>query len=213
MGAMPTPVKIYHIAHIDNLMSIIRHGGLYSDADVTRQGINPAKIGMSKIKSARLTKDMGITPKLHVGECVPFYFCPRSVMLYMIHKRNPDLPYQGGQEQIIHLEARMDKAVSWAAVQKRRWGFTDRNAASAICRFFYDMTDLPQKIKWETVMSKSWSAQREYKQAEFLMEGFFAWELFDKIGVYSETQKTQVNAVLQGQVSPQSVEVERDWYY
>jgi len=41
-----------------------------------------------------------------VGDCVPFYFCPRSVMLYLIYQGNhPDLQYHGGQDLVLHLEA------------------------------------------------------------------------------------------------------------
>ena len=54
-------------------------------------------------------------PSLCVGDCVPFYFCPRSVMLYVISMRNhAELSYQGGQEPIVHLEADLYDVVAWA---------------------------------------------------------------------------------------------------
>ena len=54
-------------------------------------------IGMSTIKQVRLSRSLTSHPGLHVGQCVPFYFCPRSVMLYMIFMANhPDLGYRGG---------------------------------------------------------------------------------------------------------------------
>lgn len=58
---------------------------------------------MSSIKQRRLTLSLNSDPDLHVGDCVPFYFCPRSVMLFLIHRRNQELAYQGGQEPIVHL--------------------------------------------------------------------------------------------------------------
>ena len=61
-------------------------------------------------------------PDLYVGNCVPFYFCPRSVMLYVLHMGNlPDLGYRGGQEPIVHLEADLLGTVDWANCNQRRW--------------------------------------------------------------------------------------------
>ncbi len=56
-------------------------------------------IGMNNIKQRRLNElalknDQG----LRVGACVPFYFCARSVMLYLIDRANDaELAYRGGQ--------------------------------------------------------------------------------------------------------------------
>jgi len=45
-------------------------------------------------------------PGTKVGQYVPFYFCPRSIMLYILHRGNhPDLDYREGQGPILHLQA------------------------------------------------------------------------------------------------------------
>src|ERR1044071_7424947 len=101
MTAVPARPHIYHITHVDNLSSILAEGGLWSDAAMIARGGPEASIGMSNIKQRRL----GLSVKCHrpdrVGEYVPFYFCPRSIMLYLIHCANhPELTYRGGQEPI-----------------------------------------------------------------------------------------------------------------
>lgn len=103
---VPTQPKIYHIVHVDRLASIIADGFLWSDAEmVLRQGTGTT-IGMSNIKDRRLNElSLSCRPGLRVGECTPFYFCSRSVMLYLIYRRNEELTYKGGQEPIVHLEA------------------------------------------------------------------------------------------------------------
>jgi hypothetical protein len=60
---------------------------------------------MSAIKRRRVEElEVSCHPGTKVGDYVPFYFCPRSVMLYVIHRANhPDLSYRGGQEPIVHL--------------------------------------------------------------------------------------------------------------
>ena len=71
---------------------------------------------MNKIKRRRLDElTLSNYPDLHVGDCVPFYFCPRSVMLYIFYKDNhPEVDYHGGQEPIRHLEADFDQVIAWA---------------------------------------------------------------------------------------------------
>ena len=122
---MPPPrhPKIYHIVHVDRLPSIVADGCLWCDAEVLRRAPQGTTIGMSNIKQRRL-KELTLSSHadLHVGDCVPFYFCPRSVMLYLMYQGNhPDLVYRAGQEPIIHLEADLHAAVDWAKRHKRRW--------------------------------------------------------------------------------------------
>ena len=83
---MPANPKIYHIVHVDRLPSIVAEGRLWSDAEVGNRALGGTTIGMSAIKQRRLSElHLDKYPDLHVGECVLFYFCPRSIMLYLIH--------------------------------------------------------------------------------------------------------------------------------
>jgi hypothetical protein len=80
----PANPKIYHITHVNNLPSIIAAGELISDAAIIQQGGPPAAVGMSKIKQRRLALPVTCHAGDFIGEYVPFYFCPRSVMLYLL---------------------------------------------------------------------------------------------------------------------------------
>lgn len=104
---IPAKPKIYHIVHVDRLSSIIADYYLYCDVEISRRGnLNGTTIGMNGIKERRLQRTLTSYPNIRVGDCVPFYFCSRSIMLYLIsRKNNPDLSYCEGQEPIIHLEA------------------------------------------------------------------------------------------------------------
>lgn len=181
-------IKIYHIVHIDKLQSIINSGMIYSDAQVIAQNLEGTTIGMSKIKQRRLKLSLSSYPKLHVGECVPFYFCPRSIMLYIIHKGNhQDINYRDGQDYIIHLEADLFKSIDWANNTNKKWVFTDRNAGSSYFNDFNNIKDL-NKLNWDAIYSNDWREPqiKEAKQAEFLCEDSFDWGLIDRIGVNSE---------------------------
>jgi hypothetical protein len=213
---MPAPrhPKVYHIVHVDRLPSILADGCLWCDAEVVRRAPPGTTIGMNNIKQRRLTElTLSSHPQLHVGGCVPFYFCPRSVMLYLIHKNNhPDLVYRGGQNPIIHLEADLHAVVDWANRQGRRWAFTLSNAGSY---YFEDRSDLAQldEIDWDAVQARQWANRKEPKQAEFLMEHSFPFQLVERIGVYSLAQYQQVvNTLPVGGHQP-TVEICADWYY
>lgn len=113
---MPARPKLYHIAHVDRLPSIVADACLWCDAEVLRRAPAGTMIGISNIKQRRLSElTLSSHPGLRVGDCVPFYFCARSVMLYLIHQANhPELAYRGGQGPIIHFEADLGAVVDWA---------------------------------------------------------------------------------------------------
>lgn len=213
---MPVPAnpKIYHIVHVDRLPSIIADGCLWSDAAMLRRSATGTTIGMSSIKQRRLN-ELTLTSHsgLYVGQCVPFYFCPRSVMLYLLYQANhPELAYRGGQGPIIHLEADLRQTVAWADGNTRRWAFTLSNAGAS---YFEDRCDLAQlgEIEWEAVEARDWRNCKEGKQAEFLVESSFPWDLVCRIGVRSQQSYGRVSAALQNAGHKPRVEIKQDWYY
>lgn len=213
---MPIPAepKIYHIVHVDRLPSILEDGWLWCDAEIGRRTPPGTTIGMNSIKQRRLT-ELTLTshPDLHVGDCAPFYFCPRSVMLYLIHQANhPELDYRGGQRPILHLEADLRQTVAWAEARDQRWAFTLSNAGAY---YFEDRCDLLHldQIDWTAVQARDWRQCKEGKQAEFLIEHQFPWELISRIGVISRQVSDQVNTALQAAAHKPRIEIKLDWYY
>ena len=212
---MPVPAspKIYHIVHVSRLASIIEDGGLLCDAEVIRQRKPGEVIGMSSIKQRRLTRLLNSYEDLHVGDCVPFYFCPRSIMLYVIHRANhPELAYKGGQDPIIQLEADLYRTVEWAVASNRRWAYTLSNAGSS---YFEDYSSLERldKIDWNAVHARSWALCKEEKQAEFLLEQSFPLELIARIGVQRRSIYNEVRTQLRNANLRPMLEIRKDWYY
>lgn len=199
-------VKIYHIVHHDRLRSIVADGFLWSGAKVADTGSPGTDIGMSTIKQRRMVLPLRSRPGLRVGDCVPFYFCPRSVMLYVLHKGNhPDLDYQGGQDPVVHLEADLGRAVEWADQHALRWAFTTSNAGA---RYFDDYADLSQlhRVDWAAMEARYWSECMDEKQAEFLIESQFPWSLVERVGFRTrETGGVAWNAVRDTQHRPLTV--------
>ncbi len=211
---MPDEPKIYHIVHVNRLPSVITDGHLWCDATMAQHGGAGTTIGMSTIKQRRLEAlNLASHPQLHVGDCVPFYSCPRSVMLYVIHMANhPELDYRGGQEPIVHLEADLRQTLAWANTHNRRWAFTTSNAGSG---YFEDYSDIAHldKIAWDAVQARDWRSCKDGKQAEFLIERSFPWALVSRIGVQSPRIGAKVQDALRVSRHRPSVAVRRGWYY
>ena len=214
MTPPPANPKLYHIVHVDKLPSIVNDGKLVCDATMAARADAGTVIGMTSIKDRRLRLPVKCQPGLHVGECVPFYFCPRSVMLYLIYQANhPELTYKGGQGPIVHLQFDLRKVAAWADAQGLRWAFTLSNAGSL---YFEDRRNLGElnEIEWDAVNARMWAkGYKEGKQAEFLVEQEVPWDLVEKIGVLSQGIAQRVGAALAGASNNPTIEIKNDWYY
>ena len=215
MPARANP-KIYHIVHVDKLASIAADGCLWSDLELAQRPVTGTVIGMNNIKARRMNElRLASHPDLFVGQCVPFYFCPRSVMLYLIHRQNSELTYQGGQGPIVHLVADLNAVVEWAQVNGQRWAFSLSNAGSY---YFEDRCNLVHlnEINWAAVRENSnWSGSptKEQKQAEFLIEQQFPWHLVEEIAVINQLTGQQAVQAIAGVAHRPGVQIRPAWYY
>ena len=139
-------------------------------------------------------------------------------MLFLIFRRNDELSFKGGQEPIVHLEADFQEAVAWANANNKRWAFTLSNAGAY---YFEDRSDIAAlgEINWDAVQARQWSGNgvsrsvKEGKQAEFLVEEAFPWQLVERIGVHSQGIAQRVYAAMNGADHRPRVEIRREWYY
>ena len=210
---VPAKPKIYHILHVDRLASIINDGFLWCDSKITTNQSTGTTIGMSNIKLRRLKLPLTSYPDLYVGDCVPFYFCPRSVMLFVLHLANhPELSYRGGQDPIIHLEADLQQTVEWAELKNLRWAFTLSNAGAYYFEDRCNLADL-QEIDWDAVKASDWKSCKESKQAELLIEKQFPWTLVSRIGIRTQLVKDKVDDILKNALHKPPTKIIHNWYY
>lgn len=171
---------------------------------------------MNRIKRRRLEQlVVSCHPGTTVGEYVPFFFCPRSVMLYILHMGNhPDLEYTDGQRAIVHLQADLRQTIEWARIHGIRWAFSDGNAGAAYTGFYDQLTDL-DKIDWQAVRATDFRlpAMKESKQAEFLVYRAFPWFLVERIGVIDAEIARGVESIATEEAGHPGVVVKPRWYY
>ena len=213
---IPAHPKIYHITPVRNLAQIVKAGFIWSDALRIRMNLNCEVVGMSHIKQRRLTEiKVPCHPGTHVGDYVPFYFCPRSIMLFILHRGNhPDLQYAHGQRPIVHLQSDLRRVVEWADSKGRGWAFSLENAGASYARFHTGLENL-RFVNWNAVRATDFreSEVKSGKQAEFLVHERFPWELVERVGVYDDSVCQQVTETLEDATHQPQVTVERNWYY
>lgn len=192
------------------------HGRLWSDAKRIELGLDCEIVGMSEIKRRRLEEiEVYCHPGTNVGYYVPFYFCFRSVMLYILHQGNhPDINYHEGQVPIVHLQADLHATVNWAEENNIRWAFSDVNAGARYASFYDSLNNLDE-VSWTAVEARDFRRAeiKEGKQAEFLVFEWFPWNLVERIGVMNENVRNEVRISLAAAEHKPPVTVESSWYY
>jgi hypothetical protein len=99
------------MTHVQNLPSIIRTGCLYCDKQA--QAHQARSIAYTNLKAKRAAKLVPVPPNGVIADYVPFYFAPRSPMLYAVHTG-----YVGTglvQSEIVYL---------WQVMQSLYWNDT-----------------------------------------------------------------------------------------
>lgn len=209
-GATPPDPLIFHITHVDNLASIVQAGRLWSDRQREQQRLASTNIGYGHIKARRMQRDVPVAARGVLGQYVPFYFCCRSVMLYVIYRRHEN--YQGGQDPIVHLVSRTSRATATG----QPWAFTDRHAELQYAQYYEDLSQLGQ-VDW-SVMPPSvfWGGKPdviERRQAEFLVYDAFPWNAIERIVVKDRAIAAKALSAM-GQAAHQPpVDVDPSWYY
>lgn len=209
-------IKIYYIVHIDRIDSILSDGFLYSDSymHAVHKPVG-SRIGISNLKDKRLTRDIPCHENLKVGACVPFYYCPRSIMLYLLYRGNhPNVDYKDGQSKIVHLQFALDKVFEWAQANGKRVAVTDRNAGSVFFDAWPSLDGL-QHLDRAAINANDWKSCKEHKQAEFLVEDCVPTHLIERIGVLSSgVELTQVvQACKKSGLAGVECSPVPDWYY
>ena len=200
-------IFIYHITDIDNLPSILKLGGLYSDAAIQNKNLPSAAIAYDHIKQRRLNEiRISCCDNAFVGEFVPFYFCPRSPMLFVVNKGTTGRA-MGCQESILHLVS----TVKYGLNLNKPWAISDGNAGARFTSF--GNLEMLDNLDWLAISTNDWAGNTHKKSAEFLVKDFFPWSSFISIGCYNRSIAANVNVLLRGHSHCPSIEVKSNWYY
>ncbi|MDE5829206.1 MAG: DUF4433 domain-containing protein [Duncaniella sp.] len=178
----------FRITHIDNIPHILRFGILQASSPLCSPSF--VSIGDTQVITSR--KDLVIN-NIHISDCVPFYFGPRSPMLYVIQhgyngvrRRKP--------EEIVYCVIRLADIIS----SEIECIFSNGHALSAITKFYPkdSLSDINNIIRYEDVYASKWN-NNEYdidikrrKEAELLINDDVPTQLICGYVVYNENAKS-----------------------
>ncbi len=202
----PAQTLIYHITDVENLPAILAEDGLRSDAVMSER--NPTAIGYGHIKERRLKEiRVACCGNRFVGEFVPFYFCPRSPMLYTTNQGATGRQI-GCQRSILHLVS----TVAAGLALGKPWAISSGNAGAYHTTFSSDLAAL-DALDWEAIRATRWEGKTHQKSAEFLVADVFPMAAIHRIGCQNSEIAKQAAEMLKKHSFSPSVGVEPAWYY
>ena len=204
--------KIYHITHIKNLEGILQTASILCKHRLEQEKHDFKDISHKQIQDRR-SKTQVPCGKGMLHDYVPFYFAPRSPMLYSISRGY----VEGTREQtcILHLVT----TVEVVEADHIPFVFTDGHATMDYSDFYDDLDDLEQVIDWDLMKDKYWSDTDDdpnrkcRRQAEFLVYDFLPWSLITEVGVINNSTKSDVQKILNKFNETTPVHIRTNWYY
>lgn len=212
---------IFHITSILNLDSILKCSKLLA-LNYLRE-IDFKSIANNDVQSRRSQISINHPPYGTLHDYVPFYFAPRSPMLYA----NKETRHEGSttQEQIIYLISSTQSIINKGI----QCIFYDMHPVLANARCFYKPDDI-NNIKWEIFFEEPlragfskywqnenndekplWAKRKELRQAEFLVYKEFPLNLIEEIITFDDRRCDMVKAkILEDTIK---VRADRDFYF
>jgi hypothetical protein len=202
--------RIFHFTDVDNLGAIFAAGELrcHSMADCA------VDVADATIKSRRMSKRVPCGPGGTVGDYVPFYFAPRSPMLFRIQRGGVD-DVSPDPSRLVYLTSSTEAVLDagHACV------FTDGNAAAAFTEFHDDVAQLHDVVDWELMRATMWANtpddpdRRRRRGAEFLVHQALPLELIEELGVYDGRAQSAVAAAAARGSRDDAVRNRSSWYF
>jgi hypothetical protein len=220
MAARPNPVRLFHITAMANLSAICQAKALLAK-NHGQQYLNIAHQGAQGTRSARAVPN---PPGGVVHDYVPFYYAPRSPMLFAINCGRVD-GCTLKQEDIVHFEFSLPNALADGA----SFVIFERNATLSYAEAYTTIEDL-DKVAWDLFFEQPLvgdfskyfhdrqtdprhADRREKRMAEFLIKGRVMLNRCTRIGVINAAKQAEVRAIMQKAGLTQTVDVRPDWYF
>lgn len=210
--AYPNPTPIYHITPIANLRLILEAGAIWAKRVLDQEDSGYTNMAHQSIQDRRAHTPVPLAGGV-LHDYVPFYFAPRSPMLYTISRGNV-AGFSGGQDSVVHIVSNA-QTVRDAGL---RFVFTDGHGIMAFTDFFAELADL-DKVDWGIMATDYWADtdedmdRKRRRQAEFLVHERFPVQLIQEIGVISQAKKNETEAVLAEFGLTIPVVIRPGWYY
>lgn len=196
------------MTHIKNLPSIFENKGLAAYSEIATKNTLYQDIANSDIQIRRSGTHVPLPPGGDLHDYVPFYFAPRSPMLYSVINNGVN------QRDIVYF------VTDTLRIHQSGFPylFTDGHAIMFLTEFYARLDDL-DKIDWSVMKELYWADTKEdpdkkwRRQAEFLVHQQVPMDLFTGLAVIDEETKEKVEALLQHHHIDKPVGIRKNFYY
>jgi hypothetical protein len=148
-----------------------------------------------------------------VADYVPFYFAPRSPMLYRIYRGGVE-GYQRDQAELVYLVTRLSHIIR-AGLD---WVATDRNAA-VDARYTQKADELHSHIDWDIMEAERWANteddgfRKQRRMAELLVHRAVPWPVLSHIYAQNQATVDAVSTFVADQGHRPAIAVRAQWYF
>ena len=196
----------FRITHIDNIPYIENTGFVLPTSPLACATYKP--IGDKNVIGKRKTTINGID----LTQYVPFYFGPRSIMLYVIQHG-----YNGVEKQlpenVVYCVVKIDDIIN----NKVQCVFSDGHALSVFTKFYASnqLSNLNEIVSFDDVYAKYWISEEDLdlkrrKEAELLVKDKLPKEFICGYIVYNESAKLKL---LEFGIDSRRVVVRPEFYF
>lgn len=212
-AARPTSILVVHFTHLSHLSTILQRG-LLSDTAARQAGLIQTEVGNQEIKQMRRRRPVPVPPGGVVADYAPFYYAPRSPMMYLIDRGGLS-SFTGGCGELVYLVTSVERLTELGALLV----FTDRNAVLGVSEFSDDPARLDTLIDWQLMRAKMWNNtgehpdRKERRMAECLVHLQVPWDAITEVVTKTQTCAQQASAILATVDQKVPVFVRPNWYF
>lgn len=194
---------IFHFTHIENLQSIVEEGLKCRNAisDYVR-------LSHQHLTGWRAIKQVPIESGGTVGDYAPFFFAPRSPMLFSIMKGNVG-GVPAGQDNIVYIQTRIRNVVE----MKLKWVATDKNAVLDGATFGNTLRWLECNINWNLMSRSGFAGLSAQRMAEFLVWEAVPWSAIRGVATRTTDEQRSVDEVLRRCAVDTPTRAIPEWYF
>ena len=198
----------FRVVHIDNLPHLLKYGFVHKDSPNAANNYVP--IGDPLIIEKRIHQLLN--NQHSIGDLIPFYFGPRSPMLYVIqHGYNGVRQFNA--EELVYCIIRIDDII----INNINCIFTDGHALNYITNFYgkEKLKELNNIIKYDDVYTGNWVNEddrdlKRRKEAELLVLDELSSDFIRGFVVYNE--KAYNNLLAMG-INANKIAIRPNYYF
>ncbi|WP_428504802.1 type II toxin-antitoxin system toxin DNA ADP-ribosyl transferase DarT [Roseateles sp.] len=207
----PEKALIWRILHKDNLPWVLQNGVHCGNSSI--RSPKWVSIGNAELIDKRAGHPIPTSPGGTLGDYVPFYFTPFSVMLRNIHTGWNGIKHVPNADIVI-----LVSSLRRVSELKLPFLFTDRHAYSGLANFYDDLARL-DKVDWPLLQRRDFKrdpedpGKLERYQAEALVHRHLPLAALLGVVCYTDVVRADIECTMHARSVALPVHTRPNWYF